>query len=166
MPVDVNDFRKNLHGFKDELVRLGKAAGPVFSGEGSPQLWYDQLFESEFEPAGSVDCSKPLRVGKTHSSLDIVIVASASNEGKVIIPAGSTITMRFLQSDSERGTYEDVGPEICVKAPVGGKQVEPGGLIARFAAGDFKKPWLMVACEFAGSITGGKVDCGLAYMPR
>lgn len=164
--MTAEEFETALHDFKDHIVERGRHVGPVFSANGVPAMWYDQIFEENFDPAGTVNCKTALRVGKTHNGLDVVIVANPSNTGELVVPAGSTITMSFLHADKVDGTYEDVGPTICVTAPLGGYRIRPGGQVARFAIGDFKKPWLMVTVEFSGSITGGKVDCVLAHAPR
>lgn len=161
------EFETALHQFKDFQAERAKHVGPVFSTGGVPAIWFDQLFNKDaFVPTGTVNCENALRVGKTHNGLDVVVIANGNNTGDLVVPAGSTITMSFLHSDALDGSFEDVGPTICVTAPTGGKKVRPGGTVARFAIGDFTKPWLMVKVAFSGSITGGKVDCGLSYTPR
>lgn len=162
------EFQKALADYKAELLNRGRMQGPCYVGddETKPLVWYDQLFDRNLEPAGVINCQTPLRVGKTNNSLDVIIKACDANDGELIFPAGSTITMRFLHGDSEDGVFEDVGPTICVTAPLAGKSIEPGCEVARFSPGRFKKPWLMVNVEFSGAITGGKVDCALSYMPR
>lgn len=166
MAITDTDFREGMSAFKEAQLRNSKSAGPSYCPDGGIATFYDQIFEADFEPAGSVDCKTPLHVGRTHNGLDIALVANPNNEGPIVIPAGSTITLCLKQADTADGTFEDIGPEVCVKAPAGGKTAKPGHVITRFAIGDFDKPWIMVSLEFAGSITGGKVDCVLAYMPR
>lgn len=159
-------FREDLHAFKDDIVKRGQRSGPRFSMTPQPLIWHDQVFGRGIEPTGTVNCPQALRVGSTLNSLDVVLVAANENDGPLLIPAGSTITMSFMQGNSEDGAFEAVGPTICIKAPAAGMEVEPDGLVARFPAGNFTKPWLMVSVEFSGAITGGKVDCALSFMPR
>lgn len=164
--MSAESFRKDLHDFKDDLTRRGARSGPCFKPDGCNLIWYDQIFEREIEPAGAVNCSQALRVGATLNSHEVVLVASHGNEGPLVIPAGSTITLNLAQGDYETGTFADVGPTVCVKAPAEGMEIAPDNAVCRFALPDFNKPWLKVSLEFSGAITGGKMDCGLAYVPR
>lgn len=168
MAITGKEFEEGMVEFSDNLRKRGLRSGPAYKDDWGSHAspWYDQVFDREIAPAGSVNCQYPLRVGHTANSLDVVLIASHSNPGTLVIPAGATITLSFLESDEEKGTYKDVGPTICVKAPAGGLRAKPDEEVARFAIGNFRKPWMMVALEFAGSITGGKVDCALSLMPR
>lgn len=168
MAISAKDFEEGRQAFASELARRGRGAGPRYCGEGagSATAWYDQYFGRDFEPAGTVNCPQALRVGSTQAALDVVVKASVGNESELLIPAGSTMTMRFMQGESEKGIFEDVGPSVCIKAPASGLAVEPGMVAFRFPAGNFTKPWLMVSVEFSGAISGGKVDCCLGYVPR
>ncbi len=161
-------FEDGLREFKRDLARRGLRSGPVYQSDFGTAAtpWYDNVFERKLEPTGSVKCGTALQVGHANNALDVVILASHANEGDLTIPAGSTITIKFQQSDQRDGTYEEVGPTICQKAPVGGFTVKPDGEVARFCAHRFSKQWLKVELEFSGSIAGGTVDCALAYMPR
>lgn len=148
-------------------LESGFRHGPCYSeGESAPLVWHDQLFEREISPAGSLTCKRALRVGSTQNALDIILVASHQNSAKLQAAAGATVTVTLLQSDSEDGTFAEVGPTICVKAPTEGIAAEPDHLFARFPAGNFQKPWLKVKLEFAGTISGGKCDCALSYVAR
>ena len=165
---DSKQFNEDMDQWKRDLVDRGRGAGPAYAGDdaGMPLVWHDQIFGERFEPSGSVHCERALRAGRTQNSLDVILVASVANEEPLLIPAGATITATFMTADSEEGVFEEVGPSICVRAPQAGMEIEPGALVCRFAAGNFRKPWLMVRLEFSGSITGGLMDCGLGYVPR
>ncbi len=167
MPISAQEFEQARNEFHDALVERGRGAGPMYTGDPlylTP--WYDQYFDRQIEPAGTVNCRKALRVGATQSALDVVLKAAAGNGGPLLVPAGSTITLALMQGDSESGTFEDVGPTVCVKAPAAGMSVLPGEPACRFAIGDFQKPWLMISLEFSGAITGGKFDACLGFVPR
>lgn len=166
MTITAQDYADGLYAFNQELIRKGQGAGPRYMPGGYRIPWGDQYFEREIEPAGIVNCRQALRVGSTNSALDIFLKANVCNEGTLLIPAGSTITLGLLQGDSEEGTFEDVGPTVCVKAPPAGMEIEPGMMVCRFPIGDFRKPWLMASLEFSGAITGGKMDCCLGFIPR
>lgn len=144
--------------------QAGLRGGPAFGDH--PLIWFDQIFGAGLAPQGVVDCPQPLRVGSTRQGLNVVIVANPKNESDVAVAPGATITLSLMQADGVDGAFEDVGPTICVKCGPEGKTVEPDGLIARFALGDFDKPWLKVRLEFAGSVSGGLVDCALGYAAR
>lgn len=159
-------FRDDLHKFKDELDQKAKRSGPKFNPAGNAHVWHDQVFERDIEPVGTINCQQALRVGATHNGLDIALIACNANEEAIVFPAGATITLSLMQADSENGAFEDVGPTICVKAPAEGIEAGPDDLVARFPIGNLGKPWLKVNLEFSGAITGGKVDCALAYMAR
>lgn len=167
MPLTAAEYEEGRRAHARELRERGRGAGPRYTGDsGYAMPWYDQYFGRGIDPAGAVNCARALRVGGTQSSLDVFVKASIGNEGPLLIPAGSTITLSLMQGDGEEGTFEDVGPTVCVKAPASGLSVEPGMLACRFPIGDFRKPWLMVSLEFSGAITGGTVDCCLGYIPR
>ena len=168
MPYDPKDFQDAVSQYKADLLNRGRRSGPAYvdDAECKPLVWYDQCFERRITPAGTVNCAKALRVGSTLNGLDIMLVASNGNTAPVQIAAGSTITFSFLQGDAMDGTFEEVGPTICVKAPAGGMSVDPDCLVVKVSPGNFAKPWLKVALEFDGAIAGGTVDCALAYQPR
>lgn len=141
--------------------------GPVYSPDGgAPGLFFDQFFEKEISPSGTITLKTPLRVGATRNGLDVILVASHRNAANLAIAASATITLTTLQGDRPDGTFEEVGPAICVTAPTGGISVEPDMLAARFAIGNFKKPWLKIKLVFAGAFAGGKLDCALGYAAR
>lgn len=167
MPTDPTQFRAELHAFKDDIDRRSKGPCPRYSQGGQDNLAiYDQEFDYDIEPAGIVNCRQALRVGSTNNALDVLLVASQTNETDLLIPAGATITLTLMQGDKEEGTFEPVGGSICIAAPNGGMAIQPGERIFRFPIGNFAKPWLMVTLEFSGAITGGTCECRLGYMPR
>lgn len=166
MPMTAQDYADGLTAFRKEQRRRAQGAGPKYAPGGYRLPWGDQYFERDFEPAGTVNCGQALRVGATLSALDIFVKANVNNEAPLLIPAGSTITLSLLQSDEEEGTFEDVGPTVCMKAPPAGMEIEPGMMVCRFPVGDFRKPWLAASLEFSGAITGGNVDCCLGFIPR
>lgn len=160
-------FLEEAREAKEDLIKSGASCGPMYSDNhgGAPLKWYDQYFGRNFAPGASVSCPTALRVGATQHGLDVIIVASHGNTAPVVAAAGGTITLTLYQSDSQDGTFEEVGPTICVKAPAGGISAEPCFELARFAIGDFKKPWLKVKLECV-SVTGGNIDCALHYAAR
>lgn len=167
MPISAEDFKSGRDAFEAQRLARARRAGPCYCGAGvSITPFHDQHFGLDLEPVGVVNCPRPLRVGAVNQGLEVMLLASPGNADTLIIPAGSTVTMTFLQGDAEDGTFEDVGPSICVKAPADGMQAEPCHCVCRFPLPNFSKPWLMVSLEFAGAITGGKVDCVLNLMPR
>lgn len=168
MPGTAQDFETGMNEYRKQLYKRSRAAGPSYCGDGKskPTIWHDQKFASGIEPVGIVNCPQALSVGRTLSNLEVVLIASASNDNPVQISSGSTITFSFMQGDAEQGVFEDVGPTICIKAPLAGKTVKPGEVIARVTVGDFARGWLMVNLEFSGAITGGTADCILAFHPH
>lgn len=167
-PAETQSFEDALSEFKRELPKRGLRSGPFYQSDYGTAAapWYDNVFDRKLTPSGTVKCKMPLQVGHANNALDVVLLASHANEGDLTIPAGSTITIKFKQSDSRDGAYEDVGPTICQTAPTGGFKVRPDSEVARFCAHRFSKQWVKVELIFTGSITGGTVDCALAYMPR
>lgn len=165
MPITAQEMLQGTRALEKELRRKGQHSGPTFSDKGKPVAWWDQYFEREIDPTGIINCEQALRVGSTMQRLDVVILASYGNGGPLNIPGGSTITLTLMQGDDEEGTFTDVGPTVCVKAPPEGMQVDEDEIVCRFPVGDFTKPWLKVTLEFAGAITGGNVDCALGFIP-
>lgn len=167
MSITAQEFQQGMDAWEADRVSRARRCGPCYCGKGvSFTPFHDQYFERDMEPVGVVNCSQALRVGGTQQSLEVVLLASPGNEEELLIPAGATITLNFLQGDSEDGTFEDVGPTICVKAPADGMKAEPCHIVARFPLPDFDKPWLMTSVEFSGAITGGKCDCVLNLVAR
>lgn len=165
--MTTDEFEEMENEARKRRVESGLRHGPCYSeGESAPLVWYDQVFEREITPQGSVTCKKGLRVGATQNSLDIILVGSHKNSGKLSAAANATVTVTLLQADEEDGEYAEVGPTICVKAPAEGIAAEPDHLFARFPIGNFSKPWLKVKLDFAGSISGGKCDCALSLVAR
>lgn len=148
-------------------IESGLRHGPCYSeGESAPLIWHDQVFAREVVPAGTVTCPTPLRAGSTQNGLDILLVASHANEANLQAAAGATVTLTLLQGDDPDGTFSEVGPTICVKAPSEGIMAEPDHTFARFPLGNFSKPWLKVKVDFSGTITGGNCDVALSYVAR
>lgn len=152
---------------KQDRLRQGLRSGPMYvEPGGAPLVWFDQAFEREISPSDTLVCQRPLRVGSTNNGLDILLVASHANSTAVQAASGATVTLSLLQADREDGTFTEVGPSICVKAPSSGIAAEPDTIFARFAIGNFQKPWLKAKLEFSGTFSGGTLDCCLGYMPR
>ena len=165
--ISQDQFESMQKTAADNRIKSGLRHGPCYSeGEAAPLVWHDQCFARAITPAGSVTCSQPLRVGSTQNSLDVLLVASHANTGKINAASGATITLTLIQADSEDGTFSEVGPTICVKAPTEGIAAEPDHTLARFPIGNFQKAWLKVKLEFSGTITGGTCDCALSYVAR
>lgn len=161
------EFESRLEKAYHERRRLAERGGPVYHDpESAPLVWHDQLFEREITPSGTVDCVNSLRVGGTQNGLDLLLVASNSNTGKVEAAAGATVTVRTLQCDTPDGVFEAIGPTHCVTAPAEGIAAERNMLFFRLALGNFRKPWLKIALEFSGTISGGKLDACLSYVAR
>ena len=163
----IDDFEQMHEKAALRRQASGLRHGPCYSeGESAPLVWHDQLFERGINPACAVTCKNALRVGATNNSLDVILVGSHTNTGPLAAASGATVTVTLLQGDSPEGSFAEVGPTICVKAPAEGIAADPDHLFARFPIGNFRKPWLKVKLKFAGSITGGKCDCALLYMAR
>lgn len=161
------EFLEGARAAKEERQRIGRRSGPTYCGDNPrPLVWYDQVFGREIAPAGDIECPEALRVGATQNSLDVVLVASHANAGNLVVDAGSSITVVLLEGDRPGGTFEEVGPSICVTAPADGLTVEPDMLVARFAIGNMVKPWCKLKLSFDGVINGGTVDAALAYTAR
>lgn len=160
------DFYTQMHQAEADRLRQTRRGGPAYSDKGHPLVWNGQVFGREIEPTGSVTCEQPLHVGSTQNALDLIIVACNSNAGVLTFPKDATITVTFAMSDKEDGTYEDVGPTVCVTAPEGGISSEPDELVVRVPLGNFKKPWVKPAIAFTGTVTGGNVDVALSMVNR
>lgn len=164
MPITAADFCEGRRKFHDALLARAASTGPCYPASFTP--WYDQLFDIDIDPVGSHSCSQALRVGATRQSLEAVLIAAHANAGPLLFPAGATITMSFMQGEAEEGAFKDVGPSICIRAPLAGMSVEPDHVVALFSLPDFDKPWTMVNLEFSGAITGGLMDCALNLIAR
>lgn len=167
-PVETaKEFEAKLEKAYHERRRLAMRGGPVYHDpESAPLVWYDQLFERELTPSGTVDCANSLRAGGTQNALDLILVASNANTAAVQAAAGATITVRTLQCDTPDGIFEAIGPTHCVTAPTDGIAAERNMLFCRVALGNFRKPWLKISLEFSGTITGGTLDACLSYAAR
>jgi len=167
MPMTGQEFLEGAREAKRERVRQGLRSGPIYAGDNAqPIIWYDQVFGREITPTGTVECEHSLRVGATQSSLDVVIVASHANTDPLTVAEGAMLEIVLMQADEADGTFEEVGPSVCVTAPLGGMEIDPDMLVARFAVGNMTKPWCKVKLSVQGDITGGLVDVALAYMAR
>lgn len=165
--MSAREFAEKLEEWHREKHMAGLRHGPCYApGESAPLLWHDQVFERGITPSGTVICGEALRVGNTQNGLDVILVGSHANSGPVTAASGATITLYTLQADSPRGTFEEVGPSICLKAPTEGISADRDHLLARIPLGNFRKPWLKVKLEFSGTISGGLVDAALSYAGR
>lgn len=159
-------LEQHSEGYK-ELRRAGLRGGPEYAdNESAPLVWYDQVFDREIEPSGTVYCPKALAVGGTQNGLDVILVASHDNSGDLVFPSGSSITLKTRVGDNPEGPFQASGPSLCVIAPSEGIKCPPDGLAVRFAIGNFKKMWMKITLEFSGSISGGTVDAALSYVAR
>ncbi len=166
MPLTGQEFLEASRLAAQERVRQGRRSGPVYCGDTPrPLIWYDQVFAREAEPAGTIESANALRVGATQNGLDVVIVASNANTAPLVVDPGTMLTLVLLQADRPDGTFEEVGPSICVTAPAEGIRAEPDMLLARFALGSLKKPWARVKLVIDGTASGGSIDIALAYSP-
>lgn len=166
MATNANEWLEGRDLAQRETVRRAARSGPMYMPRGNITPWHDQFFAREITPAGTVNCPQALRVGSTVQALQVSLLASHANEDNLVLPDGATITLNLLQGDAEKGSFEDVGPTMCVKVPAGGKVIPRDGLVYSFPLTDFSRPWLMVSLTFDGAITGGTVDVALSYAPR
>ena len=161
------EFLEASRAAKDELLNAALSSGPVYQGKSPvPLVWWDQYFVRNVTPSGTVESAEALRVGATQSWLDVVVVANHANTGALTVPSGATMKLELLQSDTADGTFEAVGPAVTIAAPADGITAEPDRQVARFVVGNTVKPWVKAKLTITGSITGGKIDLGLALMPR
>lgn len=166
-PMTAAEFHDLQAEYAKHLASRGLRGGPMYNdGQTAPLVWYDQVFERGLTPSGSVECRLPLRVGGTQNGLDVILVASHANTGDLTMASGATITVTTLESDSPDGPFTGAHGSICVTAPSRGIITAPDMLVARFAIGNFQKPWLKVKLEFSGTITGGTCDCALSHVAR
>ena len=167
MSITGTEFLEAARAAKSELVKSGLRAGPAYCGDnGRPLLWYDQFFGKGITPKGEIECPCALRVGATQNALDVALVASHSNAGPLSVPEGATVTLILLEGNAPDAAFVEVGPSVCVTAPVGGMTADPDMPLARFALGAMKKPWCKVKLVIDGEITGGTLDAALVYAAR
>lgn len=165
--LDPKEFDKALRNSWEERRRLSQRSGPRYNDpESDPLIWYDQIWEREITPSGTVNGTYALRVGGTQNALDVILVGSHANTGAVQAASGATVTLMCLQADSEDGTFEAVGPSYCVTAPTEGIKADPDALFCRIPIGNFRKPWLKIKLVFSGTISGGTLDAALSYQAR
>ena len=164
MSITGKEFLEGRRLAAGERARSARAAGPVFGG--GPLVWGDQLFGGDIVPTGSIEPDTALRVGTTGNALDIVVVASPANAGELTVSAGCKLTLDLMQADTAEGSFEEVGPSICITAPESGFAVRPDGLVARFALGNMSRPWAKVKLTIDGTGSGGNIDIALAYAAR
>lgn len=167
MSITAAEYKEGKDAYEESLRERGKRCGPCYCGNGtSITPFHDQYFDQDFEPVGVVNCKRALRVGHTQQSMQVMVLASPGNEETMQAPAASTVGIKFMQADSEDGTYEEIGPSMCQTAPADGISADPCHMLAHFPVPDMSKPWLMVSLEFSGAITGGKCDCILNLAAR
>ena len=158
--VSADVFLEKLREAKTARVEAGAGPSVMYRGDNpSPLVWFDQAFGIKLDPVGTFTCPLALRVGATQSSLDVVVVANHQNEDNLTVPAGTTITVTLLQSDTADGTFEASGASMTMTVLDDGMAVEPDSQVARFYVAKVK-------VKIEGAITGGTIDVGLAYMPR
>jgi len=167
MALNGKEFLEGARAAKEERLRMGLRSGPMYCGDQPrPLIWHDQVFGRELETSGTVEGENALRVGATQNGLDVVIVASHANTGPLTVAEGASFTVIMLEADAADGTFEEVGPSVCVTAPAGGLEVDPDMLVARFAVGNMRKPWAKVKVTVNGTVGGGLMDVALAYTAR
>lgn len=164
MAITGKDYLDGRRQAAEERMRFGLACGPAYGNV--PTVWGDQLFGFEMTPTGTVEPPTALRVGATQNGLDVILVASHSNEGNLTVSAGCKLTLDLLHADTADGEFEEVGPSICVTAPAEGLTVGRDEQIIRFALGNMVKPWAMVKLTIDGTISGGTIDVALGYVAR
>ena len=165
--VSADFFLEKLREAKTARVEAGAGPSVMYRGDNpSPLVWFDQAFGIKLDPVGTFTCPLALRVGATQSSLDVVVVANHQNEDNLTVPAGTTITVTLLQSDTADGMFEASGASMTMTVPDDGMMVEADSQVARFYVGNMTKAWAKVKVKIEGAITGGTIDVGLAYMPR
>lgn len=164
MAITGKDFLDGRRQAAEERRRFGLAGGPSFGNV--PNVWGDQLFGFELSPTGTVEPPTALRVGATQNGLDVILVASHSNEGDLTVSAGCKLTLDLMHCDTPDGEFEEVGPSICVTAPAEGLTVGRDEQIIRFALGNMVKPWAKLKLTIDGTISGGNIDVALGYVAR
>lgn len=163
--TEAPDFTAESRKAYRDRIKQGASAGPTYN-PGNVSLWADQIFEYDITPSGSVTCENVLRAGATSQALSCALVASMDNAGTLTVPKNGTITFEFEISETEDGTFQNIGPTICLTAPEGGMTAKPGDTLCRVALPDFPLPWLKLKLTFTGSISGGTLAAGLAYAAR
>lgn len=164
MAITGKDYLEGRRQAAEERVRFGLASGPAFGN--MPLVWGDQLFGWELVPTGTLEPETALRVGATQNGLDVLLVASHSNEGDLTVSAGCKLTLELMHGDTADAKFEEVGPSVCITAPAEGLTIGRDELIARFALGNMVKPWAKVKLTVDGTISGGKIDIALGYVAR
>ena len=168
MAITGKDFLDGVQLAHDLRVMQGAGPGPMYHGNDvAPLVWGDQFLAHELDPTGTIDvCDfEPLRVGATQSSIDLVIVASHSNHGTLLCPAGSSIKIELFQCDTPDGTYESSDYSATItNAEV--RNVESDVQICRMYIGNMSKAWMLPKITFTGAFAGGTVDVGLARSVR
>lgn len=165
-PETPREFLQKVGAAKDHLISAGAATGPAYRPQGQPLLWHDQIFGESIEPSSSFTDATPLLCSTNQNAVDLVLVGSPKNSGPVSCPSASTITVSFSTAYDQDGTYAPAGPSICFTAPEAGMKAEPGETLVRFPIPTLPGKWLKPKITFTGNITGGTLDCGLAYTPR
>ena len=164
MAITGKDYLDGRRQAAEERMRFGLASGPSYGN--TPLVWGDQLFGFELPPTGTMEPPTALRVGATQNGLDVILVASHSNEGDLTVSAGCKMTLDLMHCDTPDGEFTEVGPSVCITAPAEGLTIGRDELIARFALGNMVKPWAKVKLTIDGTISGGNIDIALGYVAR
>lgn len=164
MAITGKDYLDGRRQAAEERMRFGLASGPSYGN--TPLVWGDQLFGFELPPTGTVEPPTALRVGATQNGLDVILVASHSNEGNLTVSAGCKLTLDLMHCDTPDGEFEEVGPSVCITAPAEGLTIGRDEQLARFALGNMVKPWCKVKLTIDGTISGGNIDIALGYVAR
>ena len=162
------DFLASLRNSREERLRAAETCGPVYQGRKNqtPLVWYDQTFFVNKAPAATMESVYPLRVGGTQNQIDVVLVANHHNENDVTVPANTVFKVELLQSDTADGTFTAYGWEHSVKAPEA-MTFAHDRCVWRLAIGNTEKPWVKVKLTVSGgTVSGGNLDLGLAFLPR
>ncbi|MBQ9536608.1 MAG: hypothetical protein IJU79_02335 [Desulfovibrionaceae bacterium] len=168
MAITGQEFLDGLRQARDLRVEQGRGPGPMYRGnEKAPLIWGDQFFARGLTPTGALDIMnfEPLRVGATQSSIDLVIIASHSNTGTLLCPAGSSITVALYQCDTEDGLFEQSGYEVTY-TNVNERNLDPDCQVCRVYIGSMEKAFCVPKITFTGVFAGGTVDVGLARSVR
>ncbi len=168
MAITGKDFLDGVQLAHDLRVSQGAGPGPKYhSNDVAPLVWGDQFLAQGLTPTGTIDAAmfEPLRVGATQSSIDLVIVASHSNHGTLLCPAGSSITIELFQGDTPDGPFESSGYSVTI-TNAEARNIEPDVQICRMYIGNMSKAWMVPKVKFTGVFAGGTVDVGLARSVR
>lgn len=165
-PMTGEEFLEASRKAKARVRELGKSLGPCYTQGGNTSLWYDQIFGADIAPSGTKSLPIPLRVGSHSGGLYAALNVMANATAPCKFSEGATVTFKFKMAKDEAGPYSAVGPTICMTAPSGGIDVEPGETAFRVALPDFPQPYVLCELVFSGTISGANLICGLGLAAR